>query len=136
MAPIARRILLAAAAGLGPGTLLTPERVRAENGLRAIGDDGRPVAPSPPPALATTAAKPLSQLEVERRLQQIPVIALVNEDDSPYFTSKDGGSQVGGGAPSRLSCPSVPVSQLLGLPHSLLSLTGCCTSDHRGIPAS
>jgi hypothetical protein len=94
MSPTRRLVALAAVAALGPNTLLTPQHVRADDGIRVIGDDGRPVAPPPPPARAVAAAKPLSQPEVERCLGQIPVIALVNKDDSPYFTSKDGDSQV------------------------------------------
>lgn len=89
---------MAAAAALGPKTLFTPQCVRADDSIRVIGDDGRPVAPPQPPSRAL-AAKPLTQAEVERRLGQIPVIVLVNEDDSPYFTSKDGGLQVRSCAP-------------------------------------
>ena len=40
---------------------------------------------------ATTA---LSTADVERRLNQIPLVALVNAEDSPYFTASEGTAQV------------------------------------------
>jgi len=48
--------------------------------------------PAPP---ASAAASELSIKEVNKRLGAIPVVAVVNEQDSPYFTSSEGATQVG-----------------------------------------
>ena len=82
-----------AAAQAVPAALLTALLALAPAPQVALSAPPAIVAPaasaeSPPAEVKKAAA--MSKQEVEKRLSAIPVIALVNEDDAPFFTGREG----------------------------------------------
>ena len=90
-------ILVISAVSLVPGS---PDLVRRRTAI--TGAAAAAVAPLlPPPVLAAPTVDQLdkgvglSVTQIEGKLQKLPLVALVNGDDQPFFTSSDGGRQVG-----------------------------------------